>query len=95
MIVEELKHVGNKQLNYKIMNFTKETFRRLKLATPSYFWKIIYFCASLSAIGIGIQQMPDSIAVPEIVKTIAGHLVWVGAIGALIAKSAVKDPNQI
>jgi hypothetical protein len=77
------------------MNFLKETIRRLRLSTPSYFWKMIYFCASLSAIGVGIQQFPDSLGVPEIVKTIAGHMVWVGAIGALVAKSAVKDPNQI
>jgi len=77
------------------MNFLKETIRRLMLETPSYFWKMIYFCASLSAIGVGIQALPDSMGVPELVKTIAGHLVWVGAIGGIIAKAAVKDPNKI
>lgn len=77
------------------MNFLTETIRRLRLETPSYFWKMIYFCASLSAIGLGIQAIPDSMNMPEIVKTIAGHLVWVGAIGGIVSKSAVKDPNKI
>lgn len=77
------------------MNFAKETIRRLMLSTPSYFWKMIYFCASLSAIGLGIQELPESLNIPPIINTIAGHMVWVGAIGALISRTVVKDTNQI
>ena len=77
------------------MNFVKETLRRLVLETPSYFRKLIYFGVSLSAIGLGIQQLPETMQVPQLIKDIADHLVWIGAVSALIAKSAVKDPNQI
>lgn len=77
------------------MNFLKETIRRTVLSTPSHFKKLIYILISLSAIGVGIQQMPESIHVPDFIRTAADHLIWIGAIAALVAKQAVKDPNQI
>jgi hypothetical protein len=77
------------------MNFLKETIRRLTLSTPSHFRKLIYFFISLSAIGVGIQQLPESMGVPDLVKNVANHCIWIGAVAALVAKQPVKDPNQI
>jgi hypothetical protein len=77
------------------MNFIKETLRRLVLETPSHFKKLIYFFISLSAIGVGIQQLPESMGVPNLIKDIANHCIWIGAVAALVAKQPVKDPNKI
>jgi uncharacterized membrane protein YhhN len=73
------------------MNFAKETFRRLVLQTPSYFKKLIYFGLTLGAVGAGL------IAVPELEKfhSLGQHLVIIGLVCSVIAKTAVKDTNQI
>lgn len=78
-------------INYNNMNFVKETFRRIVLDTPSYFKKLIYFGITLGAVGAGI------IAAPELTKfhAIGQHLVIIGLVCSVIAKTAVKDPNQI
>lgn len=73
------------------MNFVKETFRRLVLETPSYFKKLIYFGITLGAVGAGL------IAVPELDKLhyLGQHLVIIGLVCSVIAKTAVSDPNKI
>jgi len=73
------------------MNFVKETFRRLVLETPSYFKKLIYFGITLGAVGAGL------IAAPELEKfhAIGQHLVVIGLVCSVIAKTAVSDPNKI
>ena len=73
------------------MNFTKETFRRLVLETPSYFKKLIYFGITLGASGAGLM------AIPELSQfyAIGEKLLIIGLVCGVIAKTAVKDPNQI
>jgi len=73
------------------MNFLKETFRRLVLETPSYFKKLIYFGITLGTIGAGLM------AIPELAQfhPIGEKLFIVGLVSGVIAKTAVKDTNQI
>ena len=73
------------------MNFANETFRRLVLETPSYFKKLIYFGITLGTIGAGLM------AVPELSQfyAIGEKLLIIGLVCGVIAKTAVKDPNQI
>jgi hypothetical protein len=73
------------------MNFANETFRRLVLETPSYFKKLIYFGITLGTIGAGLM------AVPELYQfyPIGEKLLIIGLVCGVIAKTAVKDPNQI
>jgi len=73
------------------MNFVKETFRRLVLDTPSYFKKMIYFGITLGAIGAGFVAIPEL----ESFHGIGEKLIVIGLACSVVAKSAVKDPNQI
>jgi uncharacterized membrane protein YhhN len=73
------------------MNFFTETFRRLVLETPSYFKKLIYFGIALGTVGAGL------IAIPELEQfhAIGEKLFIIGLVSGVIAKTAVKDTNQI
>jgi hypothetical protein len=73
------------------MNFVKETLRRLTLSTPSYFRKLIYFGITLGTIGAGLMAIPEL----DQFHSLGEKLVMVGLVCGVVAKSAVKDPNQI
>jgi hypothetical protein len=73
------------------MNFVKETLRRLTLSTPSYFQKLIYFGITLGTIGAGLMAIPEL----EQFHSLGEKLFMVGLVCGVVAKSAVKDPNQI
>ena len=73
------------------MNFVKETIRRLVLDTPSYFRKLIYFGITLGAIGTGFVAIPELSAFHDLGE----KLIAIGLACSVVAKAAVKDPNQI
>lgn len=70
----------------------KEILDRLTAETPKFFKRLRAFGLSLSAAGGAIVAIPG---VPENVKHIAGHFIWIGAVVAAVSQLAAQNPEEL
>lgn len=77
------------------MNFFKALGKRLLLSTPSFFMKIVYFGISLGAIGLGVQQLGETMDLPKWLIDQADNMIIIGAVAAIVAKATVKNPEAV
>lgn len=77
------------------MNFFTELAKRVVMSTPDFFKKIIYFGASLGAVGLGIQQLGETMDLPLWLIDQADNMMIIGAVAAIIAKVTVKNPDAL
>lgn len=75
------------------MNILKEAGKRLVRPTPKFHKKLIRIGLTIGAVGAAIIAAP--IALPAAVITAAGYAVTVGTVTAIIAKTAVENPQDI
>lgn len=75
------------------MNVIKEAGKRLIKPTPKFHKKLIRIGLVIGAVSGTILTLPLSL--PAIVITIAGYGVAVGTVTAVIAKTAVENPDEI
>lgn len=74
----------------------KEIIKRWTAESPAFFKKIIFLGITLGAIGTAIMTTPvETFDFPEWLDKIAGHLVGIGAIAAIIAKFTVADTSVL
>lgn len=75
-------------------------WKRLQSETPPLFKLLIKIFITLGSIGTALLAVPAMLAamtppvivpIPEIVNTIAGYMIAVGAFGALISKLPIQD----
>jgi len=76
----------------KILDYFKVWKERLGSETPNFFKTIIRASVLLGSVGLALIAVGDSIPAP--LKTIAGYLVAIGAVGGVIAKSAKVDTED-
>lgn len=77
------------------MNWFEAFFKRLNKETPKFFKNVIAFGITLGTIGIGIIAAKETVNFPYWLLDQADNMIIIGAVAAIIAKSTVKDPNQI
>lgn len=66
--------------------------QRLRAETPRFFKRLQVFGGSLAALGIALVNIPG---VPEMVKHISEHLVWIGPVVALVSQFAVDTTKPL
>ena len=77
----------------KKLNWFEAFVKRMSASTPAFFQKIIYFGVTLGSIGLGLIAAKDQL--PLWLVDFADNLVIVGIVAGLVAKAAVKNPEQI
>ena len=71
----------------------KELIKRLKLESPSFFKKVLALCVTLGAIGTAFIAGKDYL--PAITQVVAPYLITAGIVGAAVAKTTVKNPEEL
>lgn len=75
------------------MNIVKEAGKRLTRPTPKFFKKLIKIGLTIGAVSGAVLAAP--ITLPALVVTIAGYGLTVGTVTAIVAKTAVENPQDI
>lgn len=71
----------------------KELIKRLRGETPTHFKRIIYGAITIGGVCAAVLALPVSL--PGFVVAALGYGVTAGVVAAAVAKTAVKDPEQI
>lgn len=69
----------------------KTLLQRLASETPKFWNKASWLGGVLTAISAGLLVAPDTIVLPEIVKTVAGYLATAGFVLTVVAKATTTD----
>lgn len=75
------------------MNWFTAFAKRLFMATPDFFKKIIYFGIALGSIGGGILLAGNQL--PAWLVDWADNLVQIGIVSSIVAGVAVKKPEAL